>query len=48
MNIVTLGYSVFHRYLEESGYYFIDLAFIDIYNASYIYKIYASRPLLVN
>ena len=38
MNIVTLGYSVFHRYLEESGYYFISLAFFDIYNASYIYK----------
>ena len=48
MNIVTLGYSVFHRYLEESGYYFISLAFFDIYDASYIYKIYASRPLLVN
>ena len=48
MNIVTLGYSVFHRYLEESGYYFIDLGFIYLYNASYIYKIYASCPLLVN
>ena len=48
MNIVTLGYSVFHMYLEEAGYYFIDLGFIYIYNASYIYKIYASRPLLVN
>ena len=48
MNIVTLGYSVFHMYLEEAGYYFIDLGFIYIYNASYIYKIYASHPLLVN
>ena len=48
MNIVTLGYSVFHMYLEEAGYYFFDLGFIYIYNASYIYKIYASHPLLVN